>query len=106
MTNFDIILKGGELVLPNKKIDKLDVGISNCLIKEIGDLSKMSADKIIDITGLTVMPGAIDTQVHFREPGLTHKEDIKHGSKGAVAGGYNFFLKCRIQYHLPHVQGS
>ena len=42
MTNFDIILKGGELVLPNKKIDKLDVGISNCLIKEIGDLSKMS----------------------------------------------------------------
>ena len=49
MINFDIILKGGELVLPNKKIDKLDVGISNCLIKEIGDLSKMSADKIIDI---------------------------------------------------------
>ncbi len=93
MTNFDIILKGGELVLPNKKIDKLDVGISNCLIKEIGDLSKMSADKIIDITGLTVMPGAIDTQVHFREPGLTHKEDIKHGSKGAVAGGVTTFFE-------------
>ena len=41
----------------------------------------------MEIKGLLVIPGAIDTQVHFREPGLTHKEDIYHGTRGAVLGG-------------------
>ncbi len=85
--NYDLILLGGEVVLPNSKIEKLDIGIIDSKIAMIGDLSRKSAAKILKINGLLVLPGAIDTQVHFREPGLTHKEDIYHGTRGAVLGG-------------------
>jgi dihydroorotase len=53
----------------------------------IGDLGQASADDVFDATGLTVLPGVIDTQVHFREPGLEWKEDLLTGSLGAVLGG-------------------
>ena len=95
MESFDIILKGGNLILPSQKIEKLDIGISDSRILEIGDLSRKLSKKIIDINGLTVIPGAIDTQVHFREPGLTHKEDIFHGSKSAIAGGITTFFEIK-----------
>ena len=83
----DIILQGGSVVLPNNKIEELDIGICDSKINVIGDLSRSSSKKIINIKNLLVIPGAIDTQVHFREPGLTHKEDIFHGTMGAVLGG-------------------
>ena len=83
----DIILQGGSVVLPNNKIEELDIGICDSKINAIGDLSRNSSKKIINIKNLLVIPGAIDTQVHFREPGLTHKEDIFHGTMGAVLGG-------------------
>ena len=83
----DIILQGGSVVLPNNKIEELDIGICDSKISAIGDLSRSSSQKIINIKNLLVIPGAIDTQVHFREPGLTHKEDIFHGTMGAVLGG-------------------
>ena len=83
----DIILQGGSVVLPNNKIEELDIGIRDTKINAIGDLSRSSSQKIINIKNLLVIPGAIDTQVHFREPGLTHKEDIFHGTMGAVLGG-------------------
>ena len=83
----DIILKGGSVVLPNNKIEELDIGICDSKINAIGDLSRSSSKKIMNIKNLLVIPGAIDTQVHFREPGLTHKEDIFHGTMGAVLGG-------------------
>ncbi len=85
--NYDLILLGGDVVLPNLKIEKLDIGIVNSKIVFLGDLSRKSAEKILKINGLLVLPGAIDTQVHFREPGLTHKEDIFYGTRGAVLGG-------------------
>ena len=56
-------------------------------IAAIGDLSQASAGRTIDCRGLHVLPGVIDTQVHFREPGATHKEDLEAGSLGAVMGG-------------------
>ena len=57
-------------------------------IAEIGPLSgAASADEKIDCTGLHVLPGVIDSQVHFREPGLEHKEDLETGSRAAVLGG-------------------
>ena len=56
-------------------------------IAEIGDLSRASAGETIDVSGLTILPGMIDTQVHFREPGPTHKEDLETGSRAAVLGG-------------------
>ena len=56
-------------------------------IVRIGDLSKADAGERIDAKGLHILPGVIDTQVHFREPGATHKEDLESGSRSAVLGG-------------------
>lgn len=83
----DLVIKNGSVILPNYQIENADIGISNGRICEIGTVDKSLANEVVDATGLVVMPGAIDTQVHFREPGLTHKEDIYHGTKGAILGG-------------------
>ena len=84
---FDLIISGGEVFLPNSSIEKIDIGIKDSKIVELGDLSKKDCEKKIDVNNLIVLPGAIDSQVHFREPGLTHKEDIMNGTKGAILGG-------------------
>ena len=90
---YDLILKNGEAVLPNGSKEKLDIGIKNGLISKLGDLSNSSYKKMINISKLIVLPGAIDTQVHFREPGLIQKEDIYHGTKGAVLGGITIIFE-------------
>ena len=64
-----------------------DIGIRAGRIAALGPLGSASAGEIIDAAGLTVLPGVIDTQVHFREPGATHKEDLESGSRAAVLGG-------------------
>ncbi len=64
-----------------------DIGVRDGKIAALGDLSQASAGEVIDCTGLTILPGVIDTQVHFREPGPTHKEDLESGSLAAVMGG-------------------
>ncbi|MDP3745825.1 MAG: dihydroorotase [Phenylobacterium sp.] len=83
---FDLIVKGGEVVNHSGR-GLADVGVRDGKIVEIGDLSQASAGKVFDAKGLTVLPGVIDTQVHFREPGLEWKEDLESGSRGAVLGG-------------------
>jgi len=83
---FDLIVKGGEVVNHSGR-GLADVGVRDGKIVEIGDLSQASAGKVFDARGLTVLPGVIDTQVHFREPGLEWKEDLESGSRGAVLGG-------------------
>jgi dihydroorotase len=83
---YDTILAGGALV-NHDGIAVRDVAISAGRIAEIGDLSRVSAGERIDCTGLHILPGVIDTQVHFREPGATHKEDLETGSRAAVLGG-------------------
>ena len=84
--NFDMILKGGT-VADRAGQSARDIGISGGKIMETGDLFSASAGETIDATGLHILPGVIDTQVHFREPGLTHKEDLETGSHAAVLGG-------------------
>ncbi len=84
--NFDLILKGGSLVDHNG-VSTRDIGILGGKIARLGDLSRASAGETINATGLHVLPGVIDTQVHFREPGLTYKEDLETGSRAAVLGG-------------------
>ena len=64
-----------------------DIGISNGRIAAIGGLGQASAGETIDCKGLHILPGVMDTQVHFREPGQTHKEDLETGSRSAVMGG-------------------
>ncbi|MEM9899303.1 MAG: amidohydrolase family protein, partial [Pseudomonadota bacterium] len=83
---FDLILKSGTVVNQDG-VGQRDIGVIDGIIADIGDLNASSAAATIDCTGLHVLPGVIDTQVHFREPGPTHKEDLHTGSKAAVLGG-------------------
>ena len=69
-----------------------DVLIENGLIHSIGQLNDIENVKVIDGTGKYLFPGIIDGQVHFREPGLTHKGDLYTESKAAVAGGVTSFI--------------
>ena len=83
---FDLILRGGDVVNQDGRGQR-DIGIRAGKIAEIGQLSPDHAAETLDCRGLTILPGIIDTQVHFREPGLTHKEDLESGSRAAVMGG-------------------
>ena len=83
---FDLLIKGGTLV--NHAGEGLaDIGVKDGHIAAIGALSTYAAGRTIEAAGLHVLPGVIDTQVHFREPGLEHKEDFASGSRSAVLGG-------------------
>ena len=87
MTNtLDLIIKGGEIVNQDGR-GQADIGIRDGRIMALGDVSGFEAEKTISATGLTILPGVIDSQVHFREPGGEHKEDLETGSRGAVMGG-------------------
>ena len=83
---YDLIVRGGE-VANHAGRGMADVGVIDDKIAFIGDLSQASAGEVFDATGLTVLPGVIDTQVHFREPGLEWKEDLETGSRAAALGG-------------------
>jgi dihydroorotase len=83
---YDLILTGGTVVNHDGQ-GLRDVGVKDGRIAAIGDLSRASAGETIDCRGLHVLPGVIDSQVHFREPGLEHKEDLETGSRAAVLGG-------------------
>jgi dihydroorotase len=85
-TTFDLILKGGTVVNHDGK-GLRDIGVRAGRIAAIGDLGQASAGEVIDCTGLHILPGVVDSQVHFREPGLEHKEDLETGSRAAVLGG-------------------
>ncbi|MCE7798613.1 dihydroorotase [Sphingobium sufflavum] len=82
---FDLILSGGTVHLPGGPA-QVDVGVTGGKVAAIGT-SLGDAGERIDCTGLDVLPGVIDSQVHFREPGLEHKEDLESGSRAAVLGG-------------------
>ncbi len=83
---YDLIVRGGIVV--NQAGEGLrDIGVTAGRIAAIGDLAGASAGETIAAAGLHVLPGVIDTQVHFREPGLTQKEDLETGSRSAVLGG-------------------
>jgi dihydroorotase len=83
---FDTILRSGTVVNQDGEGVR-DIGIADGRIAAIGALGQADAAEVIDCRGLHVLPGVIDTQVHFREPGLTHKEDLETGSRSAVMGG-------------------
>ena len=82
----DLIIKNGHCFI-NGKLEKTDIGISNGKISFIGDLKDKESKELIDAVNQTVLPGLIDTQVHFREPGSVDAEDLNSGSRAAIAGG-------------------
>ncbi len=90
--SYDLILRNGT-VLTGKTSFQADIAITNGKIADIGSLGAMDASEILDLTGLSLMPGIIDTQVHFREPGFEHKEDIQSGTQSAAAGGVTTVLE-------------
>lgn len=84
-----ILIKNGRLINPSEKLDKvMDIFVEDGIIKEKAESIEKQADTVIDATGCYVMPGLIDLHVHFRDPGLTYKEDIETGSKAAAKGGF------------------
>ena len=83
--NFNLIIKNGSCYI-NGKLEQTDIAINNGKIEKIGKLS-LNNSKFFDATDKIVLPGIIDTQVHFREPGSTDREDLESGSRAAVLGG-------------------
>lgn len=84
-----MILKNGFLINPRTNTSEpADIRISNGIIEEIGTNLSGEQEEILDITGLTIAPGLIDTHVHFRDPGFTYKETLHTGSLAAAKGGF------------------
>ena len=83
--NFSLIIKNGSCYV-NGKFTQTDIGLSGNKIKKIGKI-ELNSSKVYDATDKVVLPGIIDTQTHFREPGSTDVEDLESGSRAAVLGG-------------------
>jgi len=83
---FDLLIQNGQVFTPNG-LEPADIAVKDGKIAGIGRFSAGQAATVLPAEGLTVLPGAIDSQVHFREPGLTHKEDLQSGTAGAAVGG-------------------
>jgi dihydroorotase len=86
VTQIDLILKGGSVVNHNGEA-VADIAVNQGRIIGLGDVSQFKATEVLDCRNLHILPGVIDSQVHFREPGATHKEDLETGSRAAVMGG-------------------
>ena len=83
--NYSLIIKNGSCYI-NGKLKTTDIALVGNKIKKIGKI-ELNSSKVFDATGKLVLPGIIDTQVHFREPGSTDREDLESGSRAAVLGG-------------------
>ena len=89
---YDLILKNCKIVNENSNFES-DIAIKNQRIELISSDINSESKEIIDINGRYVIPGLIDDQVHFREPGLTHKGDIASESRAGLAGGVTSFFE-------------
>ena len=84
-----MIIKNGFLINPRTKTEELaDIRVEDGIIKEIGSLDPAASEEVLDVTGLTIAPGLIDTHIHFRDPGFLYKEDLHTGSLAAAKGGF------------------
>ncbi|MBN9024705.1 MAG: amidohydrolase family protein, partial [Rhizobiales bacterium] len=83
---YEFLFRNGTVVNQDG-IGTHDIAVRDGRIAAIGDVDPRRAGKVIDCTGLHILPGVVDTQVHFREPVAEHKEDLETGSRAAVLGG-------------------
>jgi dihydroorotase len=90
----DLIIKNGQCYIDGELKD-VDVAVKDRKIHKIGDISE-EAKEVINAEGQTVLPGCIDTQTHFREPGSTDTEDLHSGSRAAIAGGITSVFEMPI----------
>ena len=86
------LIRNATVVLPRETI-QISVLVDDDKIADIGPATQLRVDEVIDANGLHLLPGVIDDQVHFREPGLTHKEDLNTGSRACAKGGVTTFLE-------------
>ena len=86
------LIRNASVVLP-AGTSSVSVLIDGTQIADIDPAIQVTADEVIDATGLHLLPGLVDDQVHFREPGLTHKEDLHHASRACAKGGVTTFLE-------------
>lgn len=95
----DLVLKDGIALLPHPgnpdrvAEESVDIAVKNGVICKIGSCRGIKAKQTLSQKHLHILPGLIDTQVHFREPGMEHKEDISHGSLAALKGGMSAFFE-------------
>jgi len=87
-----LLIRDAQVVLPDQVVET-HILIEDSKIVAVDAARDQPADAVIEAAGLTLLPGIIDDQVHFREPGLTHKEDIESGSRACAAGGITTFLE-------------
>ena len=84
-----MLIKNGLLIDPKTEVEKVcDILIEDGIIAEIGNLTEVDENDVIDASGMVVAPGLIDTHVHFRDPGFTYKEDLHTGALAAAKGGF------------------
>lgn len=84
-----MLIKNGFMINPRTNEEHVtDIRVSDGTIKEIGALTPQENEEVLDISGLTIAPGLVDTHVHFRDPGFTYKEDLHTGSLAAAKGGF------------------
>ena len=89
---YDLILKNCRIVNESKTLES-DIAIKNNRIELIGSDINAESSEVVDVNGRYVIPGLIDDQVHFREPGLTHKGEIATESKAGLAGGVTSYFE-------------
>ncbi|MBU6159801.1 MAG: dihydroorotase [Myxococcales bacterium] len=87
-----ILIRNADVVLPSG-VERTDVLVVGTRIASVGAPAGTQADEVIDATGLVLMPGVVDDQVHFRDPGLTHKEDLYTATRACAKGGVTSFLE-------------
>ncbi|MEL7066963.1 MAG: dihydroorotase, partial [Planctomycetota bacterium] len=87
-----LLIRGGHCVRPDG-VTQQNILIENGAFLDFDPPASAHTDDVIDATGMHVFPGLIDDQVHFREPGLTHKEDLRTGSMAAAKGGVTAFME-------------
>lgn len=91
-SDLDLLIKNGTIHTPTRSY-RADIGVRNGLIVGLGDASVMAKPKkVIDAKGLEILPGLWHTHCHFRDPGLTHKEDFETGTRAAAAGGITMII--------------
>ena len=102
MTTYDLIIKNGKIVTA-ESIVQGDIAIKDGKIKEVGQSLQGSADREIDAEGLHILPGLIDTHVHFNEPGRTEWEGLETGSRSLAAGGVTTFFDMPLNSTPPTI---
>ena len=85
-SKFDLVVHGGVLVGP-RGVAAAEIGVRNGTIAEIGDIAVSAGREVLDASGLHILPGCIDSHVHFRTPGFPSKETFESGSAAALRGG-------------------